>query len=158
MGSEEINSIRSALQSLRTEEQKLRGQIEPLMAQWRHKQEQIAALEHALELLEAEPQISNLEVALQPDGRIGKPTDLAYKVLAEGGKPLHYRELLGLMEVAGFVMPGSNPGANLLAHVGRDKRIVRVGPGTYGLAEWGMKRAAARRRRKGASRSSRRAR
>lgn len=158
METQELHGIRLTLEALKKDAEKLREQIEPLMAAWRHKQEQIAALEHALKLLEAEPTPSDLQATLQPDGGVHKPSEVAYRLLAKAKRPLHYRELLGLMEASGFAMPGENPGANLLAHIGRDERIVRVGSGTYGLAEWGMKKPAARRRRKQASRPSRRTR
>jgi hypothetical protein len=154
----DMEGLHTALQTLRNEEEQLRQRIEPLMAQWRHKQEQIAALERALELLESEPEPSSYQLTLPPEGNSTKPVDLAHRILAETGQPLHYRRLLSLMEGTGFVMPGANPGANLLAHLGRDQRIVRTASGVYGLAEWGLKKPPKKGRGRTRSRTSRRVR
>lgn len=151
-----IEDLRSALDALVAEEEELRRRIQPLFAEWRHKQEQIAALKRALELLQTEPDSSSYQLHESQGSNSMKPVDIAYRTLVEAGEPLHYERLLSLMEATGFSMPGTNPGANLLAHVGRDQRFIRVGSGMYGLAEWHLRAAPKRGRRKTRRRTSRR--
>lgn len=139
------DSIRAVLETLKKEEAVLRDRLEPLTAEWRQKQEQIAAVERALVLLESEPSDGRHNVAL-PEGNSKRPADVAYRVLADAKQPLQYLRLLSLMETTGFTMKGTNPGANLLAHIGRDERIIRVGKGMYALREWNLRETAKKRR------------
>jgi len=53
-------------------------------------------------------------------------------------KPLHYSDIYKLLVKNGIPVPGKNPEANLLTQISRDERFVRVSPGTYGLADWGL--------------------
>lgn len=47
---------------------------------------------------------------------------------------LHYREILSRLEKRGVPVPGSNPGANLLAHITRFPQLFeRIGKGCYRL-------------------------
>lgn len=60
--------------------------------------------------------------------------DYALEILEAGGAPLHYKKLTGLMKERSIYIPGNKPAANLLAHMNRDDRFVRVGRGTYTTA------------------------
>jgi hypothetical protein len=68
-------------------------------------------------------------------------SDVAYEYLVnrEEKRGVYYRELADKIQIGGFYIPGKDPSANLLAHLNRDKRFVRVGRGIYGLREWGLK-------------------
>ena len=79
--------------------------------------------------------------------------DIAYEELDKRPEkePIHYKELANLILANGHQIPGKNPAANLITHIGRDTRFVRTGRGIYGLTEWGvkpMKRRTRRRRKK----------
>ncbi|MGE5574140.1 MAG: hypothetical protein ACM3ZU_14170 [Bacteroidota bacterium] len=60
-------------------------------------------------------------------------------VLSEAGpNGLHYREILSRLEKRGVPVPGSNPGANLLAHIARFPLLFeRIGKGSYRLRQRG---------------------
>jgi hypothetical protein len=93
--------------------------------------------DYILKLLEAE------DVELAEDVLDIAPksvSDMAYEVLSslDGQRPLHYRELADLIMAEGKHIPGQDPAANLISHLGRDERFVRTGRGIYGLAEWGL--------------------
>lgn len=57
--------------------------------------------------------------------------EVAYDVLLEQGKALHYRDLAADLVAKGVFIPGQRPEANLLAHIGRDRRFKRVSRGVY---------------------------
>jgi len=139
------DNLQRLLQTLKAEEIELRLRLEPLTAEWRHKQEQIAAVERAIFLLETKPSDVSLNGASLLEGNSNRPADVAYRVLSEANEPLHYHRLLSMMETTGFTMPGTNPSSNLLAHLGRDKRIVRVNKGVYALREWNLREASKKR-------------
>jgi hypothetical protein len=68
---------------------------------------------------------------------------LAYELLSklESKESQHYRELYKIFVSKGIPISGKDPAANLLTHISRDDRFVRVAPGTYGLKEWGVEPA-----------------
>ena len=135
------DNFQRLLQTLKAEEIELRRRLEPLTAEWRHKKEQIAAVERALFLLGTKPSDVSLNGASPLEGNSNRPADVAYRVLSEANEPLHYHRLLSTMEATGFTMPGTNPSANLLAHLSRDERIARVDKGVYALREWNLREA-----------------
>ncbi len=57
--------------------------------------------------------------------------EVAYDFLLERGTPMHYRELTTELVAKSVLIPGQRPEANLLAHVGRDRRFKRVSRGVY---------------------------
>lgn len=107
----------------------LRAELTQLNMQKRMK---IAQIKLILFLLSAEG------VEVDPEilpGITGKHfIDYALDILEAGGAPLHYKKLTGLMEERGIYIPGNKPGANLLTHMNRDDRFVRVGRGRYTAA------------------------
>ncbi len=66
-----------------------------------------------------------------------KPTyiESATQALQGARGPLHWREIMALAELVG---PDINPGPFFNVLVAHPDRFVRVGPGTYGLAEWNL--------------------
>ncbi|MHA1796700.1 MAG: winged helix-turn-helix domain-containing protein [Promethearchaeota archaeon] len=77
-------------------------------------------------------------------------SDIVYEYLVnrEEKKGVYYRELADKIQTNGFYIPGKDPSANLLAHLNRDNRFVRVGRGIYGLREWGLKEIHTKRRKR----------
>lgn len=67
--------------------------------------------------------------------------------LRETEHPLHISELMRELGERAVPLPGAGAQANVISHISRDKRIVRVARGIYGLAEWNMAPAAPARQR-----------
>jgi hypothetical protein len=95
-------------------------------------------IEHIVRLLEIEGvRLEDSEIAVL----INKSySDIAYEFLSENNsnEPQHYRDLYKIFVAKGIPVSGKDPAANLLTHISRDDRFVRVSPGTYGLKEWGL--------------------
>jgi len=71
--------------------------------------------------------------------------------LTAAGRPLHVSELMRLLREKQIPIPGAGMQANLIAHMRRNKEIVRPSRGMYALASWGLEDAptkSGRRRRK----------
>jgi hypothetical protein len=58
--------------------------------------------------------------------------EVAHDRLLESG-PCHYADLARELRVQRVLIPGTKPEANLLAHMSRDERFVKVGRGTYAV-------------------------
>jgi hypothetical protein len=58
--------------------------------------------------------------------------------LEAAGRPLHISDLMRLLRDNNVTIPGSGTQANLIAHLRRDKRVIRPSRGMYGLAVWGL--------------------
>jgi hypothetical protein len=129
----------------------LRDRMAPLEAELRAKEEQLAAIDRLLAL--QRPELASSPM-VEGERRTGEARgassflDAAAAHLAKEGAPLHYREIHSRVVAAGREVPGRDGAANLLAHIGRDPRFVRVGRGTYALAEWRLAGLARRKRRK----------
>lgn len=114
-------------------------------------EEQQKAAEHIVRLLEIEGvDIGNSQIA---DFINKSYSDLAYELLQNSDlkEPQHYRDIYNAFLSKGIPVSGKDPAANLLTHISRDERFVRVAPGTYGLKEWGLetvKKKTTRKRRK----------
>lgn len=106
--------------------------------------DQLASIEDAIALKES--QIGHITELLRSEGiepsaepSKAKPAslaDLAYQALKTLGTPCYYRDFAEHLESTGVVIAGQNPTSNLIAHMSRDDRFVRVARGTYALAEW----------------------
>jgi hypothetical protein len=73
--------------------------------------------------------------------------DIAYQVLVNFGKPMHYTEIFTKLREKGIYVPGKNAPATFLAKIGRDNRFKRVKKrGTYALANWRIASAKSRSR------------
>src|SRR5919108_1677009 len=105
--------------------QKILSELEPLIEERRRLEERARALESVMSTYQG--------------GRRGPPTgtqplerhflDVAFEILKREGQ-LYYEDLVARLAEAGVTVPGRNPGANLIAHMSRDKRFKRVGRGT----------------------------
>ena len=92
-------------------------------------------LEHIIELLRSE----GMDEGLNGMGKTeaASLSDHAYEVLKDKGTPFYYRDLVEYLQSNGVIVPGKDPAANLIAHISRDNRFVRIARGTYALQEWG---------------------
>jgi hypothetical protein len=97
-----------------------------------------AQAEHIVELLRAEG--IELNGGSLRNITQGSVADAAYEYVSGRRQqaPVHYRDLAEGIMSQGVPIPGKDPVANLLSHISRDQRFVRVGAGTYALAEWGI--------------------
>ncbi len=138
--------LHTAKAELEAELKQLETQLAPLQERVILKREQLAALERVLEIE------SGGEGIVRRTPRSNNMTGAAFEILKSSGKPAHYTDLVGRLEEAGVEVPGRQPGANLIAHLSRDNRFIRVGSGIYALSEWGMKAMPKRRRAKRARR------
>ena len=124
-----MKSVRQESDQVADELRKILEQLEPLVEQRRRLEERARALKTVIS-------------TYQPGAEGGMLTgdsgerhfiDVAHEILATDGE-LYYEDLLTRLNQAGVRVPGRNPGANLIAHMGRDKRFRRVGRGTYAVA------------------------
>ena len=112
------------------------------------------------EVSKKDSQLRNIIALLKSEGYAGGPgmasetrsggsiADYAYSLLHDSGKPTYYKNLAAKILEAGITIPGRDPAANLLSHMGRDDRFKRVKRGTYALAEWNVKASIKPHRRK----------
>lgn len=124
--------------SLREKRQLVWGELETLRAEQRRVGELVGVKEAQLknidELLAMEGETSGTNGRSDgPGTTVSTFLDVTVEVLRNARAGIHYRELLEQLNTRGVNVPGRDPGANLLAHLGRDARFVRVGRGTYGL-------------------------
>jgi phage shock protein A len=123
-----VKSVRQESDQVADELRKVLEQLEPLVEQRRRLEERARALKTV---------ISTYQPGTEGAPLIGDPgerhfTDVAHDILASEGE-LYYEDLLTRLNEAGVRVPGRNPGANLIAHMGRDKRFHRVRRGTYAV-------------------------
>ena len=113
-----------------SELQKILSELEPLIEQRRRLEERQRALKTVMS-------------TYQPTARATGPTgavatgerhfiEVAHDILAQSGE-MYYEDLLARLTDMGVSVPGRNPGANLIAHISRDKRFRRVRRGTYSV-------------------------
>ena len=144
MASSYVQTLRNKREEVLADIRRLRAEMSELGAQVASKENQLKNIE---DLLNLEGEV--LETT-GGDGQEAGPSgskfiDLAYRLLSDAGKPMHYRELAELLARDGAYVPGQDPAANLLAHMSRDERFGRTrSRGVYGLAEWPAVRAARR--------------
>jgi len=139
-----VQTLRNKREEVLAEIRRLRAEMSELGAKAASKENQLKNIEDLL-ALEGEG-LDPTGGDVQETGPSGsKFIDLAYRLLGDAGKPMHYRELADLLVREGAYVPGQDPAANLLAHMSRDERFGRArSRGVYGLAEWPAVRAARR--------------
>jgi len=75
-----------------------------------------------------------------PDKRLGSQgtplIDIIYNTLKTAHRPMHYREILEILESESFHMYGSAIIQNLSVRLKRDPRFVKTEKGVYGLSDW----------------------
>lgn len=110
--------------------QKVLADLEPLIEQRRRLEERARALKTVISTY----QPSGDGPTINPEVAGGERhfLDVAYDILAREGE-LYYEDLVSRLSAAGTPVPGRNPGANLIAHMSRDKRFRRVRRGTYAV-------------------------
>lgn len=146
MGNEDYtNMLLNKLEELKSDIDEFQKRVQAIFDQIDHKQKQA---QHIIELLKIEGIEPNKD-KLESLGQVSV-ADLAYQNLSQkdSHQPIHYRELANTIMADGNLIPGKDPAANLLSHISRDERFVRVASGTYGLSEWGLEPAAKPKRRK----------
>ena len=74
--------------------------------------------------------------------------DAVFNLLTGARSPLHISDLMRRLQAERVAIPGSGTQANLIAHLRRDKRLVRPSRGMYGLANWGLEEMPATKRRR----------
>lgn len=133
-----IDALLAKLDVLRNEIVGEKQKVKALLEKIQQKEEQA---EHILKLLDVE------DVSLDADNLkevtpMSVP-DMAYEILynQSNQEPVHYQKLANSIMAGGKLIPGKDPAANLIAHLGRDDRFVRTGRGMYGLLEWGLEPA-----------------
>ena len=129
----EVLSIR--LTEIKREISELQNTIGSLFEQIETKQDQA---QHIIHLLAAEGYSLN-DQDLVTLGQF-QVADVANELLDKSSDQVvvHYRALTETLQAEGILIPGKDPAANLLSHISRDERFVRVAPGTYGLKKWGL--------------------
>src|SRR5664280_2302600 len=113
------------------------------------RQELDVQLQRASRKLELVRQMRSLEESPQLEGAQSSPAEIvsvekrptpssvremARKIVAEAGHPLHITEIHRQFLDRGYPIPGGGTSFNILAHIVNDKTFVRVARGTYALA------------------------
>lgn len=135
--------------SLRAKRSEIWAQLEQLRQSRRELDERIAV---------RESQLRNIDelLALEGEGngqRTNGPVspahfmDAAVDELQNARAGLHHKQILQRIIARGVNVPGRDPSANLIAHMSRDPRVVRVGRGTYAIAGSAPGKPPVRRRR-----------
>ncbi len=125
-----INSLRAKVEELQNEILEDKKKVRHLLGSINAREEQV---EYIRKLLEAEGVTLNRKEL--SDTLFKSVSDMAFEVLSKQKEntPIHYRELSEMIMAEGKLIPGKDPAANLIAHLGRDDRFVRTAPGTYAL-------------------------
>ena len=135
MDSEYVSVLRKKLEVLKEEKNKKLCEIKRLLTEIEVMQK---SAESIIQLLRIEGvPIDSIDM----QGLIQESiSDLAFAHLNSLSEkhPVHYMDIFNGILASGKSLPGKNPAANLLTHMSRDERFIRVSSGTYGLSEWGI--------------------
>lgn len=145
----ELKKINSAITRLQEEYSKKR---EALQSKRKPSEE---ALHHIDALLKLEGYVMNSTQNQIKEGSVNyiastaNITDVAYDLLSEIHKPLHYKEIFSKLHERGLYIPGKNPSATLLSRMSRDSRFKRtIKRGTYALSSWRVRAAKSKRKKR----------
>ena len=140
-----INELKNKLEIIQKEIAELQTDVRDKLRVIEEKQK---SAEYIIKLLAIEG--ANLQDNNFADIISKSIADIAYEELIEdtNKNPIHYRDLYNRIISKGIPISGKDPEANLLTHISRDTRFVRVSSGTYGLSEWGLIPMSKRNRRK----------
>jgi len=132
---EYVDVLRKKLKVLKIEILEKRNFARNILKEIDYKENQI---NNIINLLKAEG-IKDLEIV--GESEIKQLSEIAYELLKNNNKKagVYYRDLADRIFEEGYYIPGKDPYANLLTHLNRDHRFVRVGRGIYSLKEWGHK-------------------
>ena len=128
------------------DEIRLEKQYKPLIAEYEEVHRRRSQLEQLI-LTEEGPEankkvsdaLSRLKAGIIPSTNERHPIDVAWEVLIEAAKPMHYSELLAEIKKRGISVGGRDPGSTLIAYLGRDKRFCKapeIKRGVWKLKEW----------------------
>lgn len=152
------DTIRAALDSVRAriaDAERQRAECDRVIAAGREEERlllRLLALRHGDA---TEPESGPSQAAApSPDSEtpVSKHQSLQVVVdeLSAAGRPIHISELMRLLRERNTPIPGAGTQANLIAHLRRDRRVVRPSRGMYALASSGLENMppAGRRRRR----------
>ena len=140
-------------QSLDRQLDELRGRIKPLQEEFERTQAQLALVDQLMLTADGGAAAAPAVAAPRRSTRDAPSfLDVAGEILADEGVPLHYEQLYQRIVSRDIRVSGANPAANLLTHMSRDSRFVRVGRGTYGIAGRDTPRSRRKRRKASAKR------
>ena len=125
-----MKSVQNESDQVASELRKVLADLEPLVEQRRRLEERARALKTVMSTYQPGAEGRSTSTIVTAGDR--HFLDVAYDILAEEGE-VYYEDLVGKLSDAGAVVPGRNPGANLIAHMSRDKRFRRVRRGTYAI-------------------------
>jgi hypothetical protein len=121
--------------------EQLKGEIGRAQSEIQQKQEFVSQkqdqVEHVLKLLELEGEhIDRTELdGIMPVSLV----EVASKILGQQKKSMHYKDLTDAIQHTKHKIPGRSPEATVIALLHRKKDIFqRLGPGEWGLKEWGL--------------------
>jgi ERCC4-related helicase len=151
MGDLPLDKLWTWWKELASEQVKLRKQFEPLRDRLNQVEDKLRRLEDLIRVEEVEPEGSRKIVDAWGQIKAGegmtlvarKPPDVAFDILIQVAKPMHYRKLVQKIEEQGVRVGGRDPGSTLIAYLGRDKRFTKAkqaGRGYYQLKEWENKK------------------
>ena len=136
MDTEFINALTKKMQFLIAEKDRKTEQLKTLTGEVEVIQKSIDNIAQLLKFEDVQFEQSSVHEVTQETA-----AELAYNYLStlSQKQPKHYSDIANAILSAGKPLPGKDKAANLLTHITRDKRFVRVSRGTYGLEEWGLK-------------------
>ena len=126
--------------------------LEVLRTEIRTRRIELAALEHALSILETSTTVTHSPVQVRREepivarhrhrGRPGRNTipSLIEKVLREAGKPMTTNQLISLLVAHGKHVTPAVMRSCLYLYVKKRKIVRRMAPGLFGLLEWDRER------------------
>jgi len=140
----EINRIDADVLKLQEE---YSGRLDQLQAQRKQVED---AIQHVDALLRLEGGI--YEPVTLAGGSVDEsaiaPSDVAFSILEEHEKAMHYRDIAAEVKKRGINLVGKDPAATLLTKLSRDNRFKRVKRGTYALSAWKVRKAKSGRRKR----------
>lgn len=153
MDTEFINALSKKMQILREEKEKKTNQLKALTDEVEIIQRSIDNIAQLLKFEDKQFDQSSVDEVTQKTA-----ADLAYSYLStlSQKQPKHYLDITNAILASGKLLPGQNKAANLLTHITRDKRFIRLSRGTYGLVEWGLKAPTTQGKRKAKSSTTKR--
>jgi hypothetical protein len=130
------------------EQEKLARDLEPLLTRREELRmkldlvQRLKNLESGDKTQEGQPTLAMPPIA-SPSSSVGSELQAAVRrILESRRKPMHVREIRGVLTEQGIPIPGKGTDANLIVHLRRAPTIFEpCGRGTYGLADWKKERA-----------------
>jgi hypothetical protein len=136
VATEELGGGMDYVESLKAKRGEISAELEHLRVSRREVDERIAVREGQLRNIEELLALEGEEQEVQVDdpAASGHFMDSVVDELTASTTGMHYTDILRRVQARGVEIPGRDPGANLIAHMSRDARVVRVGRGTYAMA------------------------